>query len=139
VAQENSAVFTEEEQGRCLYHLGYAQVNVAGFFSFGTLGLTQPLFIAINALQHVPLSRAMIIRSLLQKLDEIEQQIGEAYKYLVASKLEQLELREEYPDLLEKEKTRFAQRLADALGVYVNPWTNRFNIGQPMNRRVARV
>ncbi len=137
VADENSAIFSQEEQGRTLYHLGYLTQNVASFLSFGVLTLTQPMFIVVNALQHVPQSRVAIIRDLIAKLDTIEQKIFEAADYLVATKLEQLELRDDYPDLLEAEHTRWAHRLADALGVYVNPYSPRFYGNKPqMNYRV---
>jgi hypothetical protein len=140
VAQENNALFTEEEQGRILYHLGYPQVSISGFLAFGVLALTETMFVAVNALQHVPLTRAMIVRDCLAKCESIEETMFDAVNYLVATKLEQLELRDEHPDLVEKEHTRWATRLADSLGVTVNPYSERFNGNKPrMNVRVRRV
>lgn len=137
MADENNAVFTPEEIGRFLYHLGYAQVQIASFLSFGVLAVTQTLFIAADALNRIPQSRVAIIRDLLAKLESIEQKIFEAADYLIASKLEQLELREDPTGLLEQEHTRWAHRLADALGVYVNPYSPRFYGGKPqMSYRV---
>jgi len=135
---ENVAVFTEEEQGRILYHLGYMQQTVASFAAFGVLATSENQFIAINALQHVPLSRAMIIRDLLAQLDRLHQQLAEAPDYLVAKELGEMTLRDDHPDLLEREYTRWAKRLADSLGVTVNPYSERFGGGgrQRMNVRV---
>lgn len=137
---ENNAVFTQEEQGRILFHLGYSSVNIASFLAFGVLAFTETMFIAVTAMQLVPLSRAMIIRDLLAKCEQIESTLFDSVNYLVATKLEQLELRDDHPDLLEKEHTRWAKRLADALGVYVNPYSERFLGNLPrMNVPVRRV
>lgn len=135
---ENAAVFTEEEQGRILFHLGYQSQLIASFLSFGVLAMTEPMFIATSAMQHVPLSRAMIIRDLLAKCETVEATLFDAHTYLVATKLEQLELRDDHPDLLEKEHTRWATRLADSLGVTTNPYSTRFNGGKPMMNRPVR-
>ena len=140
MVDENSAVFTSEEIGRVLMHLGYQAQNIASFLSFGVLAMTETMFIAVSALQHVPLSRAMEVRDLLSKCEAIEAKIFEASDYLIASKLEQLELRENPTDLLEKEHTRWATRLADTLGVTLNPYAARFYGSLPrMNVPVRRV
>ncbi len=137
MAMENSVVFTEEEQGRILFHLGYSQVQISSFLAFGVLALSENEFISVSALQHVPQSRAMIVRDLLMKCEAIEAKIFEASDYLIADKLEQLSLREDPTGLLEQEHTRWAKRLADALGVTVNPYSERFSGGKPsMNFRV---
>lgn len=138
--QENNAVFTQEEQGRVLFHLGYQAQTVASFLSMGTLALTETQFVAVNALQHIPASRVGIIRDLIVKLDEIHERIFGAIDYLYAENLAELKPNLNITNALEGEYTRWAQRLADALGVYTNPFSDRFNAGkQPMNRRVARV
>lgn len=126
MAQENVAVFTEEEQGRILYHLGYMQQTVSSFAAFGVLATTENQFIAINALQHVPLTRAMIIREHLAILDGLNQKLVEAQDFLVAKELGEMTLRDDHPDLLEREYTRWARRLADSLGVTTNPYSERF-------------
>lgn len=139
--QDNNAVFTDEEQGRILFHLGYGLQTVASFLSFGVVALTQPGFLLTNALQHVPATRAMIVRDLLAKLDAIEAKIIEAQDYLIAAKLEQLELRENPTDLLENEHTRLAKRMADTLMCVVNPYSDRFRDAtrQSMNVPIRRV
>lgn len=126
MVQENVAVFTEEEQGRILFHLGYMQQTVSSFAAFGVLATTENQFIAINALQHVPLSRAMLVRDLLSKLDDIGSKLFEAVDFLVAKELGEMTLRDDHPDLLEREYTRWAKRLADSLGVTTNPYSERF-------------
>lgn len=139
MAQENTAVFTEEEQGRILYHLGYQLQQIGSFLSFGTLALTETMFIAVNALQHIPLSRAMIIRNILSVLDGIDPKLVEAQDYLVALKLGEMEMAEDHPDKLDREYTRWANRMADALGVTTNPYSTRFGGGKPrMNVPVRR-
>jgi hypothetical protein len=137
---ENNAVFTQEEQGRILYHLGYMSQNIASFLAFGVLAMTETMFIAVNAMQFVPLSRAMIVRDLLSKCEQIEATLFDSVNYLVAVKIESLEIRDKHPDLVEAEHTRWAKRLADSLGVTVNPYSERFFGNLPrMNVPVRRV
>lgn len=135
--QDNNAVFTQEEQGRVLYHLGYQQQTVASFLSLGTLALTETQFVAVNALQHIPASRVAIIRDLIAKLDDIHNRIFGAIDYLYAESLAELKPNLDITNALEGEYTRWAKRLADALGVYVNPYSDRFNGGRrPMVRAI---
>jgi len=137
VATENSAIFSLEEKGRVLYHLGYTNQNPVLTLSLGIPALTQPAFLAAGAMDRVPESQAQIIRDLIGKMDALHNKLADAQDYLVAGKLGEIEINLDVCDALEKEYTRWAQRLADALGAIVNPYSVRFNGGrQPINVRV---
>jgi hypothetical protein len=66
------------------------------------------------------------VRSILDQLDKIEEQIKNATCSLIAESVGELKLRAGFPDLLEKEYVRWARRLADILGVPLYAYSNRF-------------
>lgn len=137
MAQENDAIFTEEEQGRVLYHLGYPQVNVGSFLAMGVLALTETMFVAVNALQHIPATRAGIIRDLLAKLDKLHIDIFGATDFLYAEQVAEIKPNLGITDALRVEYTFWAKALAESLGVTLNPFSTRFTGGRPqMVRRV---
>jgi hypothetical protein len=137
VTTENNAVFSLEEKGRVLYHLGYLLQNPVLTLSLGVPALTQPAFLAASAMDRVPESQAQIVRKLIGVMDGLDQQLLDAQQYLVAGKLGEIEINLEVCNALEGEYTRWAQRLADALGAIVNPYSVRFYGGkQPLVVRV---
>lgn|GEM_PF-1757176 len=141
MSQENDAVFSQEEQGRVLHHLGYSLVNVGSFLAFGTLALTENMFVAVNALQHVPQSRAGIVRDLLSKLDSLYVKIFGATDFLYAEQVDQIKPNLGITDALRGEYDFWSKKLADSLGVYQNSYSNSLGTGtgkQAMFRRVLR-
>lgn len=142
MADENNAVFSQEEQGRFLLHLGYSVVNVGSFLSMGVLALTENMFVAVNALQHVPQSRVGIVRDLLSKLDALYLKIFGATDFLYAEQVDQIKPNLEITNALRGEYDFWSRKLADSLGVYQNPYSNSMGAAtgrQPMIRRVMRV
>jgi hypothetical protein len=88
-------------------------------------------------MDRVPESQAQIVRKLIGVMDGLDQQLLDAQQYLVAGKLGEIEINLEVCNALEGEYTRWAQRLADALGAIVNPYSVRFYGGkQPLVVRV---
>lgn len=141
MSDENSAVFSQEEQGRVLHHLGYSLVDVGSFLAFGTLALTENMFVAVNALQHVPLSRAGIVRDLLSKLDSLYIKIFGATDFLYAEQVDQIKPNLNITDALRREYEYWSKRMADSLGVDQNSYSAGMGADtgrQMMTRRVLR-
>lgn len=66
------------------------------------------------------------VRRFLGVLDGVECRMVEAQDRLAATQLGDLRLRDGEPDLLEREYSRWAKRLADVLGVPLYPYSTRF-------------
>lgn len=139
---ENTATFTNEERNAVLYHLGYFLADRVTTFALGIPSASQPMFIAEGQLGKLPQSAKAWVSRVVGVLDGLELKLVEAQEYLVASKLGEMELRDDHPDKLEKEYLRWAKRLADILAAPLNPYSERFrNVpGMPrsLNVPVAR-
>jgi hypothetical protein len=137
VASENPAVFTNEERNRVLYHLGYLLADRVTTLALGIPSVSNAMFLAESALGRIPQSAKQDVSRLLGILDGIDSKLVEAQDYLVAQKLGEMTLRDDHPDLLEKEYCRWAKRLSDTLGAPLNPYSERFRnipgMPRPMN------
>jgi hypothetical protein len=123
------AVLTPSERERVRYHLGYLNVQLAGSIQFGLPRPVQTLFILEEAMNQVIFEGLDRVRRLLKVLDDIECRLIASQDRLAASKLGELETRENEPDLLEREYYRWGGRLADQLGVPFYAYSNRYKQG----------
>lgn len=141
----STVVLTEEEKERARYHLGYVETSFAAALQFGVPRPIQTIFLLEQALglllNPYAVQRA---RTLLGKLDSIEEQMFEpGMQLLYAEQLGELKLRgakigETSTDLMEREYVRWANRLADMLGVPLYAYSERFKAKGPGNRRVRQ-
>lgn len=136
-----SAILSEEEKDRVLYHLGYGAVNVASLFTLGMPAMSEPLYIAASAVNHIKNSSIQLVREVVAVLDQIDRADVEDISYIPALELGELKL----PTGLERRNTiksirrDWAQRLSDMLIVPLNPYSDRFGGGgMSRNFRVAR-
>lgn len=137
---ENNAVLSEEEKGRILYHMGYGLVNVASLFTLGVPAISQPLYIAASAIEHIPVSRIQLVREIVAVLDRIDQADIEDIDYIPAESLGELTLAADRQDRIKNKRRDWANRLSDVLTAPLNPYSDRFGGGgRPMNFRVATV
>lgn len=114
------------------YHTGYLGVGMAASMQLGIPRPLQTLFLIEDAMANLMPESEARVRSLLVKLDAMEEKLFESADRLVATQLEDLHLRDGEPDLLEREYKRWAQRLADILGVPLYPFSTRF-MGNSVN------
>lgn len=114
------------EKERARYHMGYLNVQPAPSLSFGIPVPLQTLFLLESSLNNILPSAEDRVRRLLTVLDEIECKLISAQDYLVASRVDDIEIRENHPDLLEKEYCRWASRLSDELGAPLYPGSPKF-------------
>jgi hypothetical protein len=100
---------------------------------------SQPQFLVEASLNNLPQEAVDLVRERIAVLDGIEAKLIEAQTRLAANRLGEIELREDEPGQLEREYRRWAQRLADLLGVPLNIYSERFRFGgatAPLNLSV---
>ena len=128
--------FTTQEKERIRYHLGYMQVTVAASISFGIPRPIQTSFLVESAMDLLLVEAEPRVRRILKILDNLEKQIEAAACTLAAAQLGELTLRgaepgRTFPDLLEREYSRWAKRLADIFGVPLYAYSTRFKKSGP--------
>lgn len=122
---------TASEKERVRYHLGYLNVEPSAAIALGFPRASQAGFLVEQAMERLMEPTVGRVSQLLSVLDRIEGQMIEALQRLQAQQLGELKLRNSNDepteqDLLEREYVRWAQRLADNLGVPLNVYSERF-------------
>lgn len=121
------ATLSDAEKERTRYHLGYMETSFAASMQLGIPRPVQTVFLLESAMNLIADAHAVArVRSILEQLDKIEQQLKDATCSLIAESIGDLKLRESYPDRLEKEYVRWAKRLADIFGVPLYAYSDRF-------------
>lgn len=120
------AVLSEEEKERARYHLGYLNTQQAASIQLGIPTPLQTLFLVDKAFNIVIPAAVPRLRRILRVMDDIEDQLIESQVRLSAKRLDGIELRDNEPDMLEKEYVRWGWRLADMLGVPIYPYSERY-------------
>lgn len=118
--------FTVAEKERIRYHLGYMNVGSAASITYGLPKPSQMLFAVDLAMNLILPEGEDRVRRILGVLDCVEDKLIGAEDRLAATQLGDLKLRDQEPDLLEKEYKRWASRLADILGVPLYAYATRF-------------
>jgi len=121
-----AAILTEEEKARIRHHLGYLNVNPVTAIQLGFPRASQPQFLVESAMNNIPESAIGIIRKNVAILDNIEDRLVGALDRLTAQSLDEITMRPDEHDALEREYYRWATRLADDLGVPLNIYSERF-------------
>jgi len=106
--------------------MGFLGVQLAASISFGIPRPIQTVFLIETAMNNLIEDAVGIVRDLIARLDETENQMFEAQVRLQATKLGELELREDEVEKLEKSYVIWADRLADTLGVPKYPYSSKF-------------
>jgi len=120
------ATLTAAEKERVRYHLGYMNVQPVGSTSFGIPYPIQTLFILEDSMTNLIAETVPRVRALLNTLDGIECRMLSAQDRLAAISMGELKLRDDEPEMLEREYFRWAGRLADTLGAPFYAYSNRF-------------
>lgn len=140
---------SESEKERCRYHLGYLGTSVGGqgvaaSLSFGIPQPVQTVFLLEEAIQNLltnPFSEERV-RKILCVLEKLEDQLMNVGCSLQVEQVGEVKMRsgklgESYPDMLEREYVRWANRLADVLGVPLYPFAKRFQASAGGVRNIA--
>lgn len=122
---------TAADKERVRYHLGYMNVEASASIQLGFPRASQPQFLVEAALERLMEPTVGRVSQLVSHLDAIESAMISALPRLKAQQLGEIKLRNSNDeatetDLLEREYVRWAQRLADNLGVPLNVYSERF-------------
>lgn len=131
-----AAILTEEEKARIRHHTGYPLVHGVSSMQLGIPAVSQPMFLVELAMNNIPETAVGIIRNYIAIMDGIESRLLDSQTRFAATKLGDITLREDEPERIEAEYSRWARRLADDLGVPLNRFAERFSAGSgpaPMN------
>lgn len=120
---------TRLEKARVRYHLGYLGVQMAGSVTFGLPRPIQTLFIVELAMDNLIVEHEGMVREMVARLDQTEENIFQSQTRLKAKSLGEITLRDNEPEMLETEYGRWARRLADILGVPLYAYSSRFQGG----------
>jgi hypothetical protein len=116
---------TPEERVECRHHLGFLQVGYASTFALGVPQATEVAFAiegAMNNVLEVALPKVRDILCILRKIEG--QKVGDL-ELLAVESLGEIALRADEQRLLDREYRRWQGALANALGVYQNPFDKR--------------
>lgn len=129
-----TAVLSDEEKNRIRYHTGYLVVDPVASIQLGVPRASQPMFLVESAMNSIPEHAVGMVRKFIGIIDGIEDKLVECMERFAASALGEITLRDNEADMLEREYARWARRLADILGVPLNPFCERFRgIGSSLN------
>lgn len=117
---------TNDEKQRVRYHLGYPALTDAASVAFGVPTMNQTNFLVQSAMDRLLESSLEQVRKICAIMDGIDERLIEAQERLAATQLEELHLRDDEPDLLDKEYRRWGYRLSDILGSPVYPFSQRY-------------
>lgn len=123
---------SEENKERVRYHLGYLNTSFAASITMGIPRPVQTLFLVEDAMQLIIPQAVPRVLCLLDTLDSIETQMRKAMGTLGVESAGELTLHplrsqgKLVTDSLEREYVRWADRLADTLGVPKYPFATRF-------------
>lgn len=116
-----------QDREKIRYHLGYINVQPAASISYGMTRPVQTLFLVETAMSNVLEESIPRVRQMVSVLDNIECRLIDAQERLKALQMGDLQLRPDETDALEREYLRWAQRLADVLGVPLYAYSARFS------------
>lgn len=122
----SSAALDTREVERVRYHMGYLSTAPAASINFGLPAPIQTLFLVDLAVTLLLPEGVDRVRRILTILDRIEDKMIDGQDYLVANKIDGLEIREDHIDKLEDEYCRWASRLSDELGAPLYPGSTKF-------------
>lgn len=118
-------MLTDDEKIRARMHMGYLNVQQASTFVLGVPAGVQTQFVIEGALQKVIPAAEPLLRTLLTRLDAVDEQIVENMENLAVNKVDEIELREdEFKQLIIRYR-HWQGALANLLGVPPNPFDQR--------------
>lgn len=131
-----TAWLTAEEKARIRHHTGYLLVDPVASIQLGIPRASQSMFLLEASMDRIPESAVGLIRRYVAVLDQIEDMLFDSTTRFAATQVGDLHLNDNEPAKLETEYARWAKRLADDLGIPLNPFSERFRSGTLANLSV---
>ena len=119
-------MLTDEEKVRARYHLGYLNLGTPGSLVAGIPMPSQTIFLLDYNLNNILPAAEPLVRDMLGRLDTTDRQIFEAQDRMQASSVENVTLRADESEALERNYVRWAMRLSDLIHVPLYPYSARF-------------
>jgi hypothetical protein len=139
MAAFTTVALSDADTVRLGLHLGYPQINVGSSLVFSFPVLTTPQYLYESQVLHLREACIPRVMHLMNVLDGIECKMEEAaLRGLPAEQANGIKFnRSEYADLNDM-FVQFAYKLAEACGIPVCPWSERFKRNGPVgNMRVG--
>lgn len=114
---------TELERVKVRGHLGFVNLTQVSTFAVGTPAGVESAFVIEGAMNNVPEAALPLLRQYLAVLDKIEAQKVDDLENMAVDKLGNIELRADEQEALDRQYERWQGKVADLLGVYVNPFS----------------
>ena len=132
-------VFTEEEKARIRYHLGYIQSDPILSVLLGISALAQPQFLVEGQMNRMPDTAVSLVRQLIGRCDQSEQQLFDAQEFVVVSEVDEIKINPDKLTQLQERYRYWVQKLADNLGAPINAYASAFQTGGrlPLNITVV--
>lgn len=119
-----STTLTDHERDRVLHFLGYpAWAQLAASIQLGFPMASQPLFLVYNAILRITPGGTESVRRDLCQCEAIEAQMADARSRMKATAIGEMTLNPQETRMLRGELQFWTKRLADDLGVVVNPYS----------------
>lgn len=114
------------DRERVRYHLGFLDVGTAASIQFGIPRPLQTLFLVEEAMNNLLELAIPRVQKILSIMDGVEDRLVDAQDRLAAKQLDELQLRDDEGELLEREYVRWGSRLADIFGVPIYAYSKRY-------------
>lgn len=121
--------FTEYEKTRIRHHLGFLNVAAAATFVLGTPAAVETQFLIESAMNRVLPEAEVLVRDLLGKCDSVEGQMADNQELLAITAVDEITVRQDEFEALQKRYHYWRNALANAMGIYPNPFDKRFGSG----------
>jgi len=139
-----SFTLTEQDKEAVRYHLGFFNVDPSASITLGFPAGTEPMFLVERAMNRISSQYAISrIKKILVHLEFLEESMMGATQRLQALQVDEIKIRNSRDEVteqdeLEHEYNRWAHRLAESMGVPLNPMSRRFGGAGPVTSiRVA--
>lgn len=119
-------MFTEEEKVRIRHHLGYLNVAASATFVLGSPAAVETQFIIETAMNKVLPEAETMARNLIARCDFVENQMVENQELLAVEAVGEITVRKDEFSALQVRYNYWRNALANALGIYPNPFDKRF-------------
>lgn len=114
--------FTDEEKNDVMRFLGYPNwTSLSPSIQLGYPAASQPLFLVVDSIARMAVEARPAIRANLCQLRDIEAQLGSARGRMKATRLGEVTMNAAEARQLREEYVFWQKKLADLLGVFVNP------------------
>jgi hypothetical protein len=118
------ATFTEQDKDRVLHFLGYPNwIALSQSIMLGYPAASQPLFLVYDAFMRISQGGAESVLVDLCECESIEAQLRDARTRFKARTVGNIDLNMAETSMLRDELKYWTKRLADDLGVVVNPYS----------------